>query len=74
MLTPLAIQARDIRIQNLERALAERKVMHSDALDREAALKATLAKIAGRKPNLQEARAAFYRCREDARAVLAERP
>jgi hypothetical protein len=72
VVTPLAIQARDERIRHLEESLAAHKVMLSDALDREAALKATLTRIAARKPNAQEAATAFYRCREDARAVLRE--
>ena len=45
VITPLAIQARDARIQNLERALADHKVMLGDALDREAKLKAEAARL-----------------------------
>jgi hypothetical protein len=55
VLTALAIaerEARDTRIRMLEEALAERKVMHSDALDREAALKAEVARLTAGRQNM----------------------
>lgn len=47
MLTSLAQETRDNRIRVLEDALARQKVMLSEALDREAALKARLDELEG---------------------------
>jgi hypothetical protein len=62
------LQQRQLLIDAIEQAILEaRKHAESSETRR---LRAVLEKIAGRKPNQDAAAAAFYRCRNDAKAAL----